>query len=124
MRSKTYYEPVYKIWTTVFIEPDQDKARKYAEKLIKETLDLDWSSQAKTIEYCPESGGQRIVTWLRKPEAPLLAHELIHVIEYGFEKRGIQFSLSATENIAYYMEHLFGVFEPLLKAKQPKPTKE
>lgn len=117
---KTYYEPIYKLYVSVFVDPDQEKAQKRAERLTGDKLDLDWNSQAKTIEYTNEQGAQRIVVWLRKPEASLLAHELIHVIEYCFRVRRMPFNLDNTEFIAYYMEHLMREFEPVINIKRTK----
>lgn len=114
---KTYYEPIYKLYVTVFVEEDKEKARKRAERIVKDTLDLNWDSQAKTIEYTDEQGAQRIIVWLKRPQASLLAHELIHVIEYCFGVRRMPFNLDNTEFIAYYMEHLFSTFESVLNKK-------
>lgn len=41
MKIKTYYEPLYKVYVTAFIEPDQKKAQAQAEKIIKDTLELN-----------------------------------------------------------------------------------
>lgn len=115
MTQKTYYEHLYKLWVTVFVEPDQDKARVKVEKITGERLDeMPFAAQAKTVDYQSDQGGQRIIVWLRKPEAHLLAHELIHVIEYCFEARRMPFNLGNTEFIAYLMEHLFDEFWPLV----------
>ena len=118
---KTVYEPVYKCWVTAFIQEDEDKAKKTVEKIIGESLDdVAFNSQAKTIEYKSASGGQRIIMWFKRSELSLLAHELIHVIEFCFELRRIPFALNNAEVVAYYMEWLFTKFEPLFRVKKGK----
>lgn len=122
-RSKTYYEQIYKLDLTVFVDKDPEKAKKYCENIIGETLDdIDFNVQAKTIDYQPGNGGQKVIVWLRTPEISLMAHEFIHVVEYCFGKRDIPFNLEASENIAYYVENLFRTFEPLLKNKRRKKS--
>lgn len=53
--------------------------------------------------------------WFRKPQLSLLAHELVHVVEYTFESRRMPFTLEGSEFIAYFVEHLFAKFEPIFK---------
>lgn len=112
---KTHYDSVFKTWITVFVEKDEVKARKKIEKIIGESLEeMSFESQAKTVEYVSSNGGQRMIVWLKKPQYPLLAHELVHVIEYCFERRRIPFTIENSEVIAYYMEYLMDVFDVLL----------
>ena len=115
MTKKVYYEPLYKIWIHAFVEADPKKAQSIAEHIIDESLDiLHFKGQAKTIDYIHDSGGQRILVWLKKPEAHLLAHELLHVIDFAFDARRIPFDSHGIEHIAYLMEHLFDEFWPLV----------
>lgn len=115
------YEPLYKIYLDFIIEKDQEKAKKLIDKIIGEDCQLNFNSQAKTIDYTLENGAQRIIIWLKTPEYSLLAHELIHVIEYVFSTRRMPFTLEGSEFIAYLVEHLFKEFEPIIsKAKRKK----
>lgn len=114
MNRKTYYEPILKLYITGFVDSDSKRAHKTAERIIGEPLDVGFEAQAKTIEYTSSQGGQRLVLWLRRRDGSLLAHELIHVVEYCFERRRIPFNLESSEFVAYYVEHLFRIFEPLL----------
>jgi len=115
---KTIYDPIFKTWVSAFVDQDEARAKKKIEKLLDESLeDMGFNSQAKTVEYRSSEGGQRIVMWFRKNDLSLLAHELIHVIEYSFELRRIPLGGNA-EVLAYYMEYLFREFEPLFKGKK------
>lgn len=112
---KHYYEPVFKTAVSILIDAGEDHARKKIESIIGEDLEtFNFKSMAKTIEYISAEGGQQIIVWLRHPDQSLLSHELIHVIEYCFEVRKIDFSIKNSEVIAYYMEHLTNVFSPFL----------
>lgn len=114
---KTHYEPIFKIWVSVFVDDDQERAQKRAEKILGESLsDISFEAQAKTIDYQNGQGGQRIVVWLRRPQMSLLVHELIHVLEFSFGRRRI--SLELGEIVAYYLEHLVNVFGPVLERKK------
>lgn len=115
---RTYYEPVFKLYVSAFIEKDPEKAKRIAERKIGESLDMSFDVQAKTIDYQTKEGGQRILMWFRENDLSLLAHELVHVIEFCFERRRIPFNLEASENIAYYMEYWFGKFEPLFRKRK------
>lgn len=116
---KKYYEPIYKLNVTAFIEKDSDKAKKIAEKIIGDNLDeINFNSQAKTIEYVNEHGAQMIICWFKKKDLSLLVHELVHVFEYCFDSRRINFDIKNSEIMAYYLEHLFRVFEPMFRKKK------
>lgn len=117
---KTVYDPIFKTWVSAFIDANEVRAKSKIEKLIDESLEgMAFESQAKTVEYKSSAGGQRIIMWFRKNDLSLLAHELVHVIEYSFELRRIPLGGNA-EVIAYYMEYLFREFEPLFKGKKGK----
>ena len=119
---KTYYEPVYKAYIMAFVEPDPIIAKKRCGKFLdySDLSDVKFDGDAKTIEFVRDDGGQRIVIWLRKPSTKSLVHELVHAVQFTFEKRRIPFNLDSSENIAYYMEHLFEIFEPILTNKRQR----
>lgn len=103
--NKTVYDPVFKTQVTCFVEKDPQKAKKKVEKIIEKSIgDMSFMSEAKTIEYYDGYGDQRIIIWLRDNKTPVLAHEIIHVIDFSFSLRGIEFSSENSEVIAYLME--------------------
>lgn len=109
----TYYESIYKLYISALIEESSDKQRKIAEKIIGEPLDMEFNTEAKTIEYTNTQGAQRILMLFKYKKKSLLVHELVHVFEYCFSSRRIKFDLNNSEIMAYYLEHLFTKFEPL-----------